>query len=113
MDQRRPSRILVAVPHLWLMDSLAQLLRRGPVEILPAPDRDALLAQASAGPDLLVIDPFAFGEPGLELLKRVRQAAPAAPIVVIIPIEANDYRDAALRLGANRVLTAEQSTTDL
>lgn len=113
MDQRRPSRILVAVPHLWLMDSLAQLLRRGPVEILPAPDRDALLAQASAGPDLLVIDPFAFGEPGLELLKRVRQAAPAAPIVVIIPIETNDYRDAALRLGANWVLTAEQTTTDL
>ncbi len=113
MDQPSPLRILVAVLHPWLRDTISQLLARRPVEILPVHNRDALLTQASAGPDVVLVDPFAFGEPGLNLLQRLRRAAPATLIVVLLSADTHDYRDAVVRVGANGVVITERSTTDL
>lgn len=103
----------MAILHPWLRDTISQLLARWPVEILPIPDREALLTQASTGPDVVLVDPFAFGEPGLNLLQRLRRAAPATLIVVLLSADTRDYRDAAVRMGANGVVITEQSTTDL
>ncbi len=112
MRSNTPIRILLGVPHVWLRETISQTLATQ-AEILVAQNRQDLILQAQTKPDLMVAEPFAFGEPGLDLLRQLKSQAPAIPLIVLLPFDTRDYRDAAIRNGANGVVIVEDVTTEL
>ncbi|HET7089545.1 MAG TPA: molybdopterin-dependent oxidoreductase [Anaerolineae bacterium] len=113
MDAHRPPQIVVAVSHSWLRNTFSQLLQRLPVDILPVENVDDLLIRARAKPDAIVLDPFAFGRSSLDLVTRIRREAHYVPVIVLLSSDTGDYRDAAMRLGANAAIAVERAATDL
>lgn len=111
VGESRP--LLVAVSHLWLSDALTQILRKASLETIAADNLAAVFAQVRLNPAAILVDPFAFNVPGLELLSQLRQEAPTTPIIVLIPTEACDYRDTVIRLGADGVVATDRAATDL
>jgi anaerobic dimethyl sulfoxide reductase subunit A len=112
MRSNTPIRILLGVPHVWLRETISQTLAEQ-AEILVAQNRQDLMLQAQTKPDVMVTEPFAFGEPGLDLLHQLKLQAPSIPLIVLLPFDTRDYRDAAIRSGANGVVTIEDVTTEL
>ncbi|MCL4488753.1 MAG: molybdopterin-dependent oxidoreductase, partial [Chloroflexi bacterium] len=113
MKPRNPFRILLAVPHPALRETIAQVFRADRAEILVAASRDDLVSQVSANPDLLLAEPFAFDEPGLDLLRLLKRTAPAVPLIVLLPFDTPEYHRAAVRSGANGILSIQTLATDL
>ncbi|MBI5301794.1 MAG: molybdopterin-dependent oxidoreductase [Chloroflexi bacterium] len=112
MNSKTPIRILLGVPHVWLRETISQTLAAN-AEILVAQNRQDLMLQAQMKPDVVVAEPFAFGEPGLDLLRQLKSSAPSVPLIVLLPFDTRDYRDAAIRTGANGVVNIEDLTTEL
>ena len=108
-----PFRILVAVPHLWLRETILQTFYGSNAELLIAQNRGDLLLPDHAKSDLILAEPFGFGEPGLDLLRQIKQRAPSTPLVVLLSLDTRDYRDAVVRIGANSVMATDQVATDL
>jgi DNA-binding NarL/FixJ family response regulator len=104
-------RILVAIPHRWLADTLTTLLQALPAEVIS-------LCPASVAPDelpeadLLVVDPFSCEHAGLACFRELRRKL-VVPIVVLLPADTADYRAAALSLGAEAVVVAENANPEL
>jgi DNA-binding NarL/FixJ family response regulator len=113
MSLFKPPRILLAASHPWLVDALTQILRKASPEVIAAHDLDTFFAQARLNPTVIVVEPFAFNVSGLELLRQLRQEVRAAPIIVLIPTEAGDYRDTVLRLGASGVVAVDCAAIEL
>lgn len=112
LKTRAPFRILVAVPHAWLRETILQTFYGRNAELLLAQNRDELLLEHNKL-DLILAEPFGFGEPGLDLLREIKQRAPSTPLVVLLSLDTRDYRDAVIRIGANSVMATEQLTVDL
>jgi len=112
MSSNTPIRILLGIPHGWLRETISQTLAHNG-ELLIAHTRHDLMVQALRKPDAVIAEPFAFGEPGLDLLRELKAHAPAVPLIVLLPFDTRDYRDAAMRTGANGVIIVEDVTTDL
>jgi len=113
MKYSRPLRILIAVPHPWLRETIAQLLTDSSVHISYANNYDALWSQIETAPEVVIIDPFGFDEPGLDLLNRLRQTIRSTPLIALIPWEGADYRDAVIRAGANVAIYKETADRHL
>ena len=108
-----PFRILVAVPHTWLRETILQTFSGSNAELLIAQNRGDLLSPEHTQSDLILAEPFGFGEPGLDFLRQLRQRAPSTPLVVLLSLDTRDYRDAVVRIGANSVMATEQVATEL
>ncbi len=108
---RARSKILIAVAHTWLRETILQTFHDSHLELVIAPNRNDLLSMNQV--DLILAEPFGYGDPGLDLLRRLKQRTPATPLIVLLPLDTLDYRNAVVRLGANCVMATEQITTDL
>jgi anaerobic selenocysteine-containing dehydrogenase/DNA-binding NarL/FixJ family response regulator len=106
-------RILVAVSHTWLQNTLVQLLRNLPAEAYPVGNSARLFEQLQPDLAAVLVDPFTFGEHSLRLVEQIRCAVSRVPIVALIPADTRDYRDAAVRQGANAVVALDRSDTEL
>ncbi|MBI5649529.1 MAG: molybdopterin-dependent oxidoreductase [Chloroflexi bacterium] len=112
MRSNSPIRILLGVPHAWLRETISQTLAQNG-ELLVAQNRHDLMAHAQTKPDVMIAEPFAFGEPGLDLLRELKARAPTVPLIVLLPFDTRDYREAAMHTGANGVIRVEDVATEL
>ena len=113
MDAPQFDTILVAVPHPWLRETLLQVLRRHVARLAVATDQATLMTEIETGPSALVITPFAFGEPGADVLRHIRTTAPLMRVVALIPSNTLDYRQASLRGGADAVVNEDEADQQL
>ena len=104
MDQ---IRILVADEHLTVREGTCTILRREPdcqVVAQAASGAEALTLAETSPPDVIVID-SALGMPqdGV-VLKRLRQLAPQAAVLVLVTYDDQCYLDAIMQAGADACL---------
>ncbi len=106
--------ILIVVKRGYLYDSLAQVLGQlnFPKQFLQAASLEELIARLDSQPELIVAAPFTL--PGkIEDYEILRHRAKASPLIIILPENTRDYRDAAVLLGANDIVLARRVAEDL
>lgn len=105
------ARLLIAIPHPWLADTITSLLQALPAEVVSLYPAD-LAPKPLPAADLLVVDPFSFERAGLECFQAWRQKL-SIPVVVLLPADTADYRAAAQNLGADAMVLAENANPEL
>ena len=75
--------------------------------------RAALAAIADSRPDLMIVDISLAGPDGLDLLKEIRLADPALPVLILSMLDESMYADRALRAGANGYIMKQEATEKL
>lgn len=111
-----PVKIVVAVRNRCLYDTLAQILGRvsPPPDLVRAASPADICAAVAERPALIVADPFALLEAhALHELHTLKRCAGVTPLLALLPADTREYRDVAVRLGANGVVVVERSATDL
>jgi DNA-binding NarL/FixJ family response regulator len=104
---RRRGAILVVESNPMLRDYLPRLLRsRFPLATIIAAEseHDALPRLHVGLPDVVFVHAPPGDGRGFELIRRLRQAAPSARIVFLSDCDEPEYREAALRCGADHYL---------
>lgn len=74
---------------------------------------EGLSRAAESRPDIVLVDLAMPDLPGLELIPQLRQIVPVAGIIAVTLLPAASYREAALALGADDLVTKASLTTDL
>ena len=108
--------IVMAVRNRRLYDTLAQILGRlsPPPRLIRAASPAEMCRFTAEHPALIVADAFALLEAHTSNeLHTVKRCAGAAPVLALLPADAREYRDVAVRLGANGMVVVERSATDL
>jgi len=97
-----PDRVLIVDDHPLTRDALTVLLRQNGFEVAgEAADGETAIARAGElAPDLILLDLSLPGMNGLEALPLLREAAPAAEVVVLTASGTDDNLLAAIRGGA-------------
>ena len=97
-----PDSVLIVDDHPLTRDALSVLLRQNGFEVAgEAGDAEAAIARAGElDPDLILLDLSLPGMSGLEALPRLREAAPAAEVVVLTASGTDENLLAAIRGGA-------------
>ena len=97
---RRP-RVLLADDHPLILDSFHTLLKKTCTLIGTASSgADAVEAALRLRPDVLVVDLMFSDVNGLEVCRRVRQAAPETDVVIVTAFDDMQIRKVALQAGA-------------
>ena len=100
----RPSkaaRVLIVDDEAGLLEMLAIVLQRSGYEVRTAGDeRGALEAFRAERPDLVLLDLRLGNDDGLQVLRRMKEADPTVPVVVITAYSTWDNAVEAMRLGA-------------
>ena len=108
-------KILVVDDHPLIQQALADALPQlhGPLEVLPAIDRDQTLTALARHPDcdLILLDLTLPGAHGLDLLAELRRDHPRVPVVVLSATHDRATVGAALAAGAQGYI-AKTSTPD-
>lgn len=111
---RRSRRILVVEDDPAIRAGLADALSAAGYEVLEAPDGESGLARAlGEGVDLVLLDLMLPGVGGLEVLREVRVARPALPILILTALGAEDDRVRGLQLGADDYVVKPFSLREL
>lgn len=101
----RPARLLVVEDHPELRENLARGLRATGYTVDLAGDGTAGLAAAQeAAHDLLILDRMLPGLDGLELLRRLRRAGSAVPVLLLTARDSVQDRVDGLDAGADDYL---------
>ena len=97
-----PDRVLIVDDHPLTRDALTVLLRQNGFEVAgEAGDAESAISCAGElDPDLILLDLSLPGMSGLEALPRLREAAPAAEVVVLTASGTDENLLAAIRGGA-------------
>jgi len=107
-------KILIVEDHKDFRDLLKRMLCDRFPEMLIAEASDATTALNQVGlikPDSVLIDINLRGNTnGLELTERIRRAHPACKIAIMTSHDLPEYREASMRLGADRFLPKSSST---
>ena len=109
-------RILVADDHSIVREGLKQILARHTDLIVAgeaANGNDVLRMVRSEVWDVLVTDMSMPGRNGLELIKLVKQAQPALPVLVLSMYDEEQYAVRALRAGASGYINKESASEQL
>ncbi len=109
-------RILIADDHAVMRAGLRELLgQRGSISIVGEADSgDAAVAMVATTPaDLLLLDVSMPGPPFLDVLKRVREAAPRLRVLVLTMHPEDQFAARALRAGASGYLTKARTPDEL
>ena len=119
MTGSKPSKthqftILIVVKRGSLYDSLEQVLSQldFPKQFSLASSPQELAAKLESPPELIIAAPFTLSGK-IEDYELLRHRAKASPLVIILPEDTRDYRDAAVLLGANSILLARRVAEDL
>lgn len=109
-------RILIADDHAMVRAGLRELLgTRGAIVIAgEAEDGDAAIALAARTPaDIMLLDVSMPGPPFLDVLARVRAAAPTLRVLVLTMHPEDQFAARALRAGAAGYLTKDRTPEEL
>jgi anaerobic dimethyl sulfoxide reductase subunit A len=113
-SKKHPLTVLFVVKRGALYDSLVQVLSQisFPKQFLSASSPNELYANLEARPELVIAAPFTL--PGkVQDYKALRHRAEASPLIIVLPEDTRDYRDAAVLLGANSIVLAARVAEDL
>jgi molybdopterin-containing oxidoreductase family molybdopterin binding subunit len=108
--------LLAASRRRFLRDDLNQILMRhlSPVRIVMAASLEEIQQEIAQKPDVILLDAFTLQESEhAGMSKGLRQMAGEIPLIVLLPADTRDYRDAAVELGANGVAILDCLATDL
>jgi DNA-binding NarL/FixJ family response regulator len=109
-------KVLVVDDHAIIRDALKRLLASfdPPAETVEAATgEDGLQLAVRANPDLVILDLNLPGLGGLELLDRLRRAAPHVPVLVLSMNADPIFARRALALGARGYVSKNADTTEL
>lgn len=98
-------RVLVVDDDEGVRDYLGAVLERRGYQVRSAATGEEAIAQAlEAPPDLVTLDVILPGIDGLEALRRLKQALPSVPVIMLSGHAPARAGDEALRLGAESFL---------
>jgi len=107
-------KILVIDDEQHIVDVVIYVLEENGFEVFSALDGEAGLEKFSKiKPDLVVLDLMLPGIPGLELFKKMREAKPYVPIIMLTSRSDEIDRVLGLELGADDYVTKPFSTREL
>ncbi len=107
-------RVLVVDDDEGVRDYLGAVLERRGYEVRSAATGEDAIAQAlESPPDLVTLDVMLPGIDGLEALRRLKQALPAIPVIMLSGHAPARAGDEALRLGAEGFLRKPFDPEDL
>jgi len=107
--------VLIADDHELVRKGLASLFQGSPIKICgeAATDEDAVRQARKLKPDVVLLD-VRFGEAdGLDVIKRIRSAAPAARVVMLSAFDNPTYVARSVAAGAHDYLLKNVSRDDL
>lgn len=108
-----PTKILIAIPHRWLRDTVEQMLTGESAQIICIDTLEALAEFPAEEVDLLLIDIFNYKIPYTDVMKQVRAHMIGISVIAFMSNDTGDYRDALMRAGANMVVAKENIDKDL
>ncbi|SDW96072.1 response regulator [Lysobacter enzymogenes] len=108
-------RVLIADDHTMVRESLAGLLRGAGVDVVAqAADGEETLQRAQElRPDVVVTDLSMPGLNGLEVVRRLREQAPAARVLVLTMHQEDEYILQAVRAGASGYVVKDSPAAEL
>lgn len=109
-------RVLVADDHTIVREGLKQILARsGDLEVAgeAANGNEVLKLVRERAWDVLVTDMSMPGRSGIELIRSVKQARPALPVLVLSMYGEEQYAVRAIRAGASGYLNKESASEQL
>jgi len=108
-------RVLIADDHTMVRESLAGLLRGAGVDVVAqAADGEETLRRAQElRPDVIVTDLSMPGLNGLEVIRRLREQAPAARVLVLTMHQEDEYILQAVRAGASGYVVKDSPAAEL
>ncbi|MGL4554642.1 MAG: response regulator transcription factor [Gemmataceae bacterium] len=110
----RPPRIVVVEDEPAIRRGVADALRLSGYDVAEAADGDRGLAEASRHDvDLVLLDLMLPRKDGLELLRELRQARPAVPVIVLTARGGEDDRVRGLKMGADDYVVKPFSAREL
>lgn len=108
--------VLVIVRQPSLRDSLVQVMGGLDSEIqwTDADTHEEIVAALEKQPDLILTDPFAIDKTDIiPYYKSLHHRAGSVPLIALLPSDTPDYRDAAVKMGANYALAWSEVNNDL
>jgi anaerobic dimethyl sulfoxide reductase subunit A len=113
-SKKHPFTILIVVKRGSLYDSLVQILSQLPFskQFISASTPNELCTSLEARPELIVAAPFTLSGK-IQDYEALRHRAEASPLVIVLPEDTCDYRDAAILLGANSIVLAAHIAENL
>jgi DNA-binding NarL/FixJ family response regulator len=109
-------RVFVVDDHPIIRQGLALLIDQEPdLEVCGEAEeaQTALAAIAEARPDVVLLDISLPGPDGIELLKTIRAADTALPVLVLSMHDESVYAERALRAGANGYIMKQEATENV
>jgi two-component system invasion response regulator UvrY len=109
-------RVFIADDHAIMRDGLRRLLSEMPDMVCvgeASKGRDVLDKASTEAWDVLVLDLSLEDIGGVEVLRRLRQAVPALPVVVLSMYPESQYAVRILKMGAAAYLSKGRSSTEL
>lgn len=106
-------RIIIAVPYLWLRETISHMMSDLSAEIESVSSLEDLKTALQRPSDALIIDVFGFQQPHNNLLEMIRLLAPSTAILALLSSDTVDYRDAVVHAGANAVIIKENAYDEL
>jgi anaerobic dimethyl sulfoxide reductase subunit A len=112
--KKHPLTILIVVKPGALCDSLVQVLSQLPFQkhFLSASCPAELISGLEDQPELIVAAPFTLSGK-IQDYEVLRHRVKASPLVIVLPEDTRDYRDAAVLLGANSIVLAARIAENL
>lgn len=109
----RAVHLVIAVPHIWLRETLSQILSDRNVEVECVQTLDECLDAMEQPAAAAIVDVFGFPQPYGELLDALTGASPATLIIALLSTDSIDYREAVMARGASAVLLQERAGEEL
>lgn len=108
-------KVLVVDDHEVVRQGLASVFKDSPVRIVgDAEDPDEAVKQARRlKPDVVLLDVRLAGKDGIDAIRRIRSAAPAARVVVLSGFDNPTYIARAVSAGAHDYVLKTASRTDI
>ncbi len=106
-------RVFIVDDHPILRQGITQLINQEKDLVVgweSETAREALAALTKAKPDIMVVDISLKNSDGIELVKNIRAAYPALPVLVLSMHEESLYAERALRAGAGGYIMKQEAT---
>lgn len=109
-------RVLIADDHTMVRESLVSVLQaEGDVQVVAqaADGFDAVEKAVQLRPDVVIVDMSMPRLSGIEVIRRLREAVPAARVLVLTMHQEDEYILQAVRAGASGYLVKDSAASEL